>query len=538
MSHSFGGYNGVGGSGACDNIDPNDILSGSFTSPTFSNNFNSPNPPASSSAAFSSGSAIFGDDELLDGLNSPQDSHAILSAHDFRPLDMNNMAFSPDAYNGHTAPPGLALGHNHLSGYSNTPDGEPLQSPYQQSFSGGPFRQALGTSLHSPISYNAGSPHGQPESSHDGSDYLGPKQRRGVPPPSIQRKSSTARSPTTPKPAAMHGIPIGSHNGTGFGPQPIHTSSLHDKSSAPWMHTPGGSLGAASFGSGFSSPIQPNMMQMNEVMMKGGTSMPAKLNTSAGTVTTQDAKRRKRRESHNAVERRRRDNINERIQDLCVLLPTHRLDDEKIRKLIQNGTPLSPTLGGGSSKPPHGISSISGPGAKRAASVTVGNITTGLPVEDKDKGPNKGDILNGAVGWMRDLMWMLHHKLQQQDELANYIAELGGKFPFQVTDDERRMQSELSHALARNQNLTYSRTAGSSLRVPGHTDIRGDPIDGSNGSSTILEMGSDITDHGLAMTAELEDMNPSWQDNEYWMNQEEDTVHFKEEDEYGMDLTQ
>jgi hypothetical protein len=51
-------------------------------------------------------------------------------------------------------------------------------------------------------------------------------------------------------------------------------------------------------------------------------------------------------------------------------------------------------------------------------------------------------------------------------------------------------------------------------------------------------MGSDITDHGLAMTAELEDMNPSWQDNEYWMNQEEDTVHFKEEDEYGMDLTQ
>ncbi|KAF7726271.1 Transcription factor E3 [Apophysomyces ossiformis] len=32
-------------------------------------------------------------------------------------------------------------------------------------------------------------------------------------------------------------------------------------------------------------------------------------------------KRRRRRESHNAVERRRRDNINDRIQELGTLLP-------------------------------------------------------------------------------------------------------------------------------------------------------------------------------------------------------------------------
>ncbi|CEP08519.1 hypothetical protein [Parasitella parasitica] len=37
-------------------------------------------------------------------------------------------------------------------------------------------------------------------------------------------------------------------------------------------------------------------------------------------------KRRRRRESHNAVERRRRDNINERIQELCTLLPEKLLD--------------------------------------------------------------------------------------------------------------------------------------------------------------------------------------------------------------------
>ncbi|CAO3658479.1 unnamed protein product [Rhizopus stolonifer] len=37
-------------------------------------------------------------------------------------------------------------------------------------------------------------------------------------------------------------------------------------------------------------------------------------------------KRRRRRESHNAVERRRRDNINERIQELCTLLPERLID--------------------------------------------------------------------------------------------------------------------------------------------------------------------------------------------------------------------
>lgn len=37
-------------------------------------------------------------------------------------------------------------------------------------------------------------------------------------------------------------------------------------------------------------------------------------------------KKRRRRESHNAVERRRRDNINDRIQELLTLLPESSLD--------------------------------------------------------------------------------------------------------------------------------------------------------------------------------------------------------------------
>ncbi|KAI9495158.1 Myc-type, basic helix-loop-helix domain-containing protein, partial [Zychaea mexicana] len=38
-------------------------------------------------------------------------------------------------------------------------------------------------------------------------------------------------------------------------------------------------------------------------------------------------KRRRRRESHNAVERRRRDNINDRIQELGTLLPDSMIEN-------------------------------------------------------------------------------------------------------------------------------------------------------------------------------------------------------------------
>ncbi|KAI8060009.1 hypothetical protein BC940DRAFT_312953 [Gongronella butleri] len=54
-------------------------------------------------------------------------------------------------------------------------------------------------------------------------------------------------------------------------------------------------------------------------------------------------KRRRRRESHNLVERRRRDNINERIQELCTMLPQHLLDATTAHPhLIAGGQHRSP----------------------------------------------------------------------------------------------------------------------------------------------------------------------------------------------------
>jgi hypothetical protein len=522
------GFNQFGGS-----VDPNDLnYSPSFTNNNFASNH------GNSNNGFSSGNALFGDDELLDGL-ATGDNQSGMHGQDYGGM---NMAFSHGTYQSHRGS-GLQIDPSHLNGYSNTPDGDPIQSPYAAGFNN-QFRQmqnghSLGTSLHSPLSFN-GSPLAGTDLGADGGEtnYLNAKARAHLS-QQMQRKASNTRTPMTPKSNTMHGMSLGSQESPGFGPQPIRTAGGHEKTpSGQWMATPTGSI-PASYNSGFSSPMQQGMVPINEVMMKGGTSMPAKLGVGTNAVSTQEAKRKRRRESHNLVERRRRDNINERIQDLSRLVPTHRLEDEKLRKMIQNGTPLSPTLTGISS-PSQATSGLAGPGARRAAGSTAGNITTGLPIEDKDKGPNKGDILNGAVSWARDLMWLLHLKLQQQEELMNTIAELGGHFPFEFTEDERRMQSELMEAIRKNEtgeDFSYSRTAGSGLRVPNHTDLRGDPLNGTHGMGSNLDLGITPSPNGHGV------MGGDLDTAQYWNDPDDDgsghaSLNFKEEDEYEMDLGQ
>jgi hypothetical protein len=487
----FGQFGG-GGGGSSGSVDPGDIMSGNYQSAF--NNYTT--------------NSGFGDDELLDGLSPDGLPHG----QDFNNMgeggtgtSFNHGIYSP--HQGNAMPMGQ---HNDL--YSNTPDGDPIQSPYLQgghSYNGNPLRQ-MHHPIHSPISGFSGSPLAASELN----------EARMHMSQSMQRKPSNTRSPMVQKTNAIH---------PSFGPQPIQTTGLNKSPNPQWMPTPGGSI--ASYTSGFSSPMQPNLMQLSEVL-KGGTSMPAKLGVTPNTVSTQEMKRKRRRESHNLVERRRRDNINERIQDLSKLVPGHRLEDEKVRKMIQNGTPLSPTLAGAST-PNQATSGLAGPGARRAAG--AGSITTGLPIEEKDKGPNKGDILNGAVSWTRDLMWMLHLKIQQQEVLFQTISDLGGQFPFELADDEKRMQTELMDAMARceaGQGLTYSRTAGSGLRVPRHTDYKGTPLNGSgsgNDASTSPEDGNAMADVGDS--------------NQFWVDPDDDdsarnSMNFKEEDEYDMDLTQ
>lgn len=513
----FGGGNAGGGS-----IDPNDLMGGGNYSSSYSNNFGNSNQ---GSNAFSNNSAVFNDDELLDSLGSPTDGPGGMhGGQDYNGMSNVNMGYN-QIYGTHHG-----IDQSDMNGYSNTPDGDPIQSPFVHSFNNSQFRQfnnaqSLGTSLQSPISYS-GSPLAGSDNTENG--FMNAKQGRARMAEAMQRKSSSGRSPMTAK-AAMHAVSLNTQDASGFGAQNMRNQSLHEKSpSGQWLQSPNGNM-ASSYGSGF-SPAQPGLAQLNEVMMKGGTSMPAKLGVPQGTgVSSQEMKRKRRRESHNLVERRRRDNINERIQDLSRIVPAHRLEDEKVRKMIQNGTPLSPTLTG-MSTPSQATSGLAGPGARRATGGAAGNITTGLPIEDKDKGPNKGDILNGAVSWTRDLMWLIHLKIQQQEELANYIAELGGTFPFEPTEDEKRMQSEVLEVNSKIEALGYSRAAGSGLRVPNFTDFRGDPLNGSGGASV------SPSGHNTAMGGDMTG-------NEFLYDPDDDdhgrnTLDFKEEDEFGMDLTQ
>ncbi|KFA61315.1 hypothetical protein S40285_05978 [Stachybotrys chlorohalonatus IBT 40285] len=537
MAHH--GYNHFGSAQHGGSIDPNDLAMGGGYSYNNNNSNNSSNNNFSannngSTNGFSSGSAVFGDDELLDGLPSPSDNQL---GQDFSSLNMGG--FSHGNYQSHRGS-SLQIDPSHINGYSNTPDGDPLQSPFASNFNT-QFRQmqnghSLGTSLHSPLSYS-GSPLTAGDMNGDGADanYMNAKARPRMS-QQMQRKASNTRSPMTPKSNTIHAMSIGSQESPGFAPQTIRTGSGHDKSpTGQWINTPTGSI-PASYNSGFSSPMQQGMVPINEVMMKGGTSMPAKLGVGGNAVSSQEMKRKRRRESHNLVERRRRDNINERIQDLSRLVPTHRLEDEKLRKLIQNGTPLSPTLTG-IPNPPQATSGLAGPGARRAAGASAGNITTGLPIEEKDKGPNKGDILNGSVSWTRDLMWMLHLKLQQQEELMNTIAELGGHFPFELTEDERRMQSELMDAMSKSETGTfsYSRAAGSGLRVPHHTDYRGDPLNGLGNNLDSMGITPEENGNGI-IPGDLNDATQFWHDPDDGGSGRA-SLNFKEDDEYDMDLT-
>jgi Helix-loop-helix DNA-binding domain/Zinc finger, C2H2 type len=158
-------------------------------------------------------------------------------------------------------------------------------------------------------------------------------------------------------------------------------------------------------------------------------------------LPSQEPKKARRRRAHHAVERRIRDNINERLNELSTLVPRHRLDDEKIKKYI------------------NGAASISSIG-------------------DETNPPRKTEILSSSVTWMRDLMSMLYLKLQHEHQVKEYIDCLGGTWPFSSSLAESYMKTELLDAAEKNSvcDILYSRAPGSGLYVPKHTKIDGEPI--------------------------------------------------------------
>lgn len=519
-----------------------------------------------SSSNYTRSAAVFDDDELLDSFgDNNQDSHNNNNQgqHGGDYNNLGGMGFNLNTdLGGHNGVGGMTIDHSHIgNGFSSTPDGNPMASPFARSFTAEQFRQQIMQQQHqqyggTPISYG-GSPHLGSDMYSAGMEdpysmNAKPQSRPRL--PNRDQRSSHTRSPMTPKTPSLNvgDLNINTAQASSYPSQPIRTSTSqshrHQKlPSQDWGDTPGSM--ASPLSSVFASPLQhsihPNP-QISSILQTGQhASLPAKVSnghhsSNGPALQSQEMKRRRRRESHNLVERRRRDNINERIQELSHLVPLHRLEDEKIKKHLQNNSPLSPTLGSVGVSPPQATSGLAGPGARRA---TAGNITTGIPVEEKDKGPNKGDILNGAVSWTRDLMWMLNLKIQQQEELASLIESLGGEYPFTTTEDEARMQSELVDAVNKNEvsNFAYSRTPGSGLRVPRHTNIKGESLEMSNGtaindnslSPEDHSTGGDVAQGGLGMGG----AGQYWSGHNSGESGPGSIGGFKEEDEYPMDLT-
>ncbi|KAF2686611.1 hypothetical protein K458DRAFT_298197 [Lentithecium fluviatile CBS 122367] len=388
--------------------------------------------------------------------------------------------------------------------YSHTPDDVPIQSPFVHP-NGFDFNQYQSTPG------RMGFPAGMP----------GGAMRQRMPAP-MSRNGSDNRSPMSPKTPVISGLHLGTPDSGNFASQPIMTNMHRHKPSVSgqWDGTPGSNQ--SWIDSPTASPHTGTLPhhQISEVIhsTKPSSSMPNRLDVGQ----TQDAKKRRRRESHNLVERRRRDNINERIHDLSRLVPQHRLEDEKIRKHINNNGPLSPTITASGMSPPQATSLLAGGNGRRAA----GTITQGLPIEEKDKGPNKGDILNGAVSWTRDLMWLLYKKIQENDEMAARLQQVTGEeWQTEQTEEERRMRTELVDAIEKNNfgTFKYSRAPGSGLRVPKHTNLAGEPINQISPQSLSPDMQS---------TGSGSNSNSANAQQQYWANQS-----LKEEDEYnGMDM--
>ncbi|KIJ15142.1 hypothetical protein PAXINDRAFT_99669 [Paxillus involutus ATCC 200175] len=177
-------------------------------------------------------------------------------------------------------------------------------------------------------------PHSQyPYAAPSSPYYTYPINRTGTP--------SMGISPTDVE--TLSGISIGANGG-----MPVH----HHHLGTP-AHTHSSSIQASSLPSTASGVLSSSLSHVG-----GGTSVNGTLSSKTGHGTKApepdthlSEKRRRRRESHNAVERRRRDNINERIGELAGLIPGVLFECET--PLVVPGSP-----GGGTAQTAFGMDEL------------------------------------------------------------------------------------------------------------------------------------------------------------------------------------
>ena len=481
-------------------IDPLDIsMGGTSMSQSFA-------PSQSISSGFNVGSSQITDDDLLGSLdtnvaNNGDTQNPAMHQNQFQQNHNFNNSFQRPMQ-----PP--TSNPSHFNGYSSTPDGAPIQSPFD----------------HGQFDYNQW----QPTAAGSAIPHHMSRSMSGSGRQAVHSPMAIANSPLTPMTPGMGNLHIGSPEPANFPGQAIQGQRAqhgHQHSiSSNWDNSFGS--GYSQFDGPMSSPnsaMHPH--QISEVL-KSGTPTSHPTPPKGTSKTTAEMKKAKRRASHNEVERRRRNHINDQITALSRLVPAHRLEDDNLRRSLNNSA-LPHSLANGASSPP--ATSLLSNGQGRRA---VGSISQGLPIEDKDKGPAKGDVLNGSVGWVHDLLWMLYKMICREKQLV----EAAGQPAPPLTDEEARMLSELKSAFEKNQvpDTMYSRAHGSNLFVPGHTDPSGSPL--PSGSQSSLTPETFKLDFGPQMNGSTNGPHQFWgypSDHGGLRS----STDLKEEDEFDLELT-
>jgi len=127
-------------------------------------------------------------------------------------------------------------------------------------------------------------------------------------------------------------------------------------------------------------------------------------------------------------------------------------------------------------------------------------------------------------------MWALYLKVEREEKLEAELSKLHGKL-FDKSEDEKRMESELRHAVERNDwhSFAYSRAPGSGLRVPDFTNVAGDAVARTDSRSSQslspgFHSGGSGTNSGGQSQPQL------------WTSSNHPGISFKEEDEYSMEM--
>ncbi|KAH7098069.1 hypothetical protein BKA62DRAFT_623033 [Auriculariales sp. MPI-PUGE-AT-0066] len=142
-----------------------------------------------------------------------------------------------------------------------------------------------------------------------------------------------------------------------------------------------------------------------------------------GRAQLASEKRRRRRESHNAVERRRRDNINEKISELATLIPEIMLDPNTGGAPPSVGQTLFAISSQGSAVP---VAEEGSPGADGQGFIgDDGDEKSGMKA-------NKGIILKKSVEYIRYLQQLITAQASRNSELEAELAQL--RSPTSPTD--------------------------------------------------------------------------------------------------------